>query len=162
MLARVDSSLVQQWEKLREGRPQDAEDLAALPTLQVDLARDRRHLYARLRAEMHALVRTLAFGDLEEASACTWQGGPDPWTAGRFAAAMQPFVDEWGPPLFDHRARLADKTTISEQGERRWLVVQRLVDREEEADWCVEAVVDLGADGADPDGPLLAVQRIGD
>ena len=65
-------------------------------------------------------------------------------------------------PCFDHRARLADKTTISELGERRWSVVQRLVDAEEEADWCVEAIVDLGADGADPDGPLLAIRRIGE
>ncbi len=161
MLARVDSSLVQQWEKLREVRPEDADTLAALPTIQVDLARDRRHLYARLRAEMHALTRALAVGDLEEAAASVWQGGVEKWPAERFAEAMAPFVEEYGPPKWDHRARLADKTTIREEGERRWVVVQRLVDAEEEADWCVEAVVDLGADGADPDGPLLGVQRIG-
>ena len=161
MLARVDSSLVQQWEQLREGKATDAESLAALPTLRVDLARNRRHLYARLRAEVHALVRALARGDLDEAAASVWQGGPDPWPAERFAEALQPFVEQWGAPRFDHRARLADKTTISELGERRWSVVQRLVDGEEEADWCVEAVVDLGADGADPDGPLLGIRRIG-
>ena len=162
MLARVDSSLVQQWEQLREGKATDAETLAALPTLRVDLARDRRYLYARLRAEVHALVRALARGDLEEAAATVWQDARDPWPAARFAEALAPFVERWGAPRFDHRARLADKTTISELGERRWSVVQRLVDGEEEADWCVEAIVDLGADGADPDGPLLGIRRIGE
>ena len=111
---------------------------------------------------MHALVRALARGDPEEAAASVWQGGRDPWPAARFDEALRPFVELWGAPLFDHRARLADKTTITELGERRWSVVQRLVDAEEEADWCIEATVDLGAEGADPDGPLLAIRRIGD
>ena len=62
--------------------------------------------------------------------------------------------------VFDHRARLADKTQIVKTGERSWRAVQTLVDPDDQGLWCIEAVVDLG-DVETLDGPLISVQRIG-
>lgn len=162
MLGRVDSSLVQQWEQLREGgRPAEVDALAALPFRKVDISRDTRTFYARLRAEMHALLRALAREDWAEAHACIWQAPEDPWTEERLQEALAPFELAWGRPRADHAARLSDKTRIEALGGQRWSVVQTLLDAEEEADWCIEAEVDLGPEGADPAGPLLCLRRIG-
>ncbi len=155
MLARVDASLITEWEALVAGK--DAADAEVAPA-PVDISLDRKRFHARIRAELHALVRACARGDFEEAAASV-RPGDDPWTADRFDAALAPFVDEFGPPLFDHRARLGHHTTIRPDGHHQWRVSQRLVDPEEEAAWFIEGRIDLRED-TNPAGPLVEVTAL--
>ena len=78
----------------------------------MDLARHPKALAARIRAELHLLVRALAAGRFEDAAGCVRQDPDDVWDAARFEAALAPFLAEYGRIVFDGRARLADQTLI--------------------------------------------------
>jgi hypothetical protein len=73
---------------------------------------------------------------------------------------MEPFFAEHEELVFDHRARLAEHTQITLEGDHRWKVVQVLLDPSDENLWCIEGTVDL-SDDVNVEGPLIAVTRIG-
>ena len=154
-LQRVDSSLIEAWEALLEPRP--AAEAASPPAF--DLALHERLLGARVRAELHALVRALAEGDFEEAARGVRQDPEDPWDAARFAAALAPFLEEYGRLVFTPEARQARHTLLKPRGPRRWDAFQVLVDPEGDDIWALEAEVDLQGQ-RDPEGPILRVRRI--
>ncbi|PWB73961.1 MAG: DUF3516 domain-containing protein [Holophagae bacterium] len=166
VIERTDTSLIEEWESLihpelrfqgetsREGhRRLVAEELLA----------DPRRFSSRIRGELHALLAALSRKEWEEAAQTVHQGdeGSDShWPPERFEEALAPFLERFGRVVFDHRARLADKTTIRQTGELQWEAVQVLCDPEGEDLWCVEAAVDL-SDLERLDGPVIAVTRIG-
>jgi superfamily II RNA helicase len=159
MLARVDSSLVEEWEdRVRPGAAPAAGP--APPPQPLDLARHPRALAARVRGELNQLVRALAEGDYEAAAGCVRLDPSNPWVGARFEAALAPFLAEYGRLLFDPRARTADKTLIQPAGPRRWEVHQVLCDPAGDDLWQIEGLVDLVGEGAPP-GPLVTVRRIG-
>lgn len=166
-LSRVDSSLLGEWQRLLdpEAEQEPDEPQAELPP--PDPAANRRVFAARLRAEMHALVKALAAGDWDEALVVA-RAGDDEWTAKRLEQEIEQLAAEVGPLRFNHAARLTHLTTITEPQPRRWLVRQTLVagtdEGDLETDWMIEAEVDLpkpvpGAPA--PDGPLIRLQRLG-
>jgi superfamily II RNA helicase len=159
LLARVDSSLVEEWEELlRPGEPRgDRPPAAPQP---YDLARHPRALAARIRGEMHQLVRALAARDFEGAVGCVRQDPDDRWDEPRLEAALAPFFAEHARIVFEPRARTADKTLIKPAVPRRWDVHQVLCDPEGDDLWQVEGEVDL-ADERAPAGPLVRLRRIG-
>ncbi len=160
LIARVDSSLVEEWEsRMQPGAPVRA-DRPPPPPRKLDLARHPKALAGRVRAEMHQLVRALATGAWEDAAACVRPDPEDPWDAARFEAALAPFFAESERLIFDARARRNEHTLIKPLGPRRFAVHQVLLDEREEGLWNVEGEIDLGADAA-PEGPLVAVRRIG-
>lgn len=167
LLERVDTSLIEEWESLLhpELRLQGIEDSRSAHRILVadQLARDPVALMRRVRAEMHQLVRALSARDWEEAASCVrlpFDVGSEPWTPERFQTEMTPYFDQFSALVFDHRARLSDKTTVTEIGERTYRVTQALVDPEEDGDWCIEGEIDLGDPGG-TDGPLVLPTRIG-
>ena len=167
VLARVDSSLIQEWERLMYGEALTSQPEMLQP---LDITKDARAFKARIRAELHALVKALSIGDFEEAAnAIRQEPGAEPWTAARIEAALQPFFAEHGRVGFDHNARLADKTQVTAEGRHEYVVRQVLVaayDRDaeatdEEADaWMIEGRIDLRFDTA-PEGPMIWLTRIG-
>lgn len=152
LLARTDSSLIAAWEQLQTDEA-DALGLD-LGVRQVDISEDPRRFKARVRAELHQLVRALSMADDEEASALC---GSDDWDPRRIAAALEPFEEEYGQrPLFDHRARLAHLTVVEKTGPHQWRVVQTLLDPEEHGEWSIVGRIDLRAD-TDPPGRIVEV-----
>ncbi|HRE89626.1 MAG TPA: DUF3516 domain-containing protein, partial [Myxococcota bacterium] len=156
-LARVDSSLIQEWEKLMYGEGAVASDVEEV----VDISKDKKALRARIRAELHAIARALSIGDWEEAAAACWPDPEEPWTATRFEQAMAPFFEEHERLVFDHQARMADKTLVRQVGAFRWEVRQVLCDPTTENTWAIEGVVDLEED-RNPEGPMVRVGRVGE
>ena len=154
-LERADSSLSQEWERMAEGPVAAAERVAGPP----DLARDKSSFYARIRAELHALVRALAHRDYAEAAACVRADVEQVWDASAFAEALAPYFEEFGELRSDHEARLTDKTRIREIEDHRWEVQQILVDPEAQNVWTLEGFVDLREDQA-PAGLLIEMDRI--
>jgi hypothetical protein len=158
LLARVDSSLVEEWEELlRPGERAPERPRAPQP---YDLARHPRALAARLRGELHQLVRALAASDFEAAVGCVRPDPEDPWDAARFEAALAPFFAEHERLVFEPRARSADKTLVKPLAARRFAVHQVLCDPAGDDLWQVEGEVDLEGEGS-PAGPLVRVRRIG-
>jgi len=158
-LARVDATLVLEWERLAAVGA-GAEAIESIEIAKVDPAADPKAFRARLRAEMHALVKLLAERDYEEAVGAIKLDPGDPWDATRFEAALLDFVAEHDAVRFEHAARFANLTHIQERAPRFWLVSQTLVATEGPTEWVLEAEVDLRGP-VDDDGPLIVLRRIG-
>ncbi len=185
-LERVDSSLLQEWESMLHGAAQQdvygAE--ADEPPRALDISADPKSFTARVRAELHSLVRALAAQDYEEAALSVRQPdhGPaedhlqeqkrgqrqeqeelqdqDPWTEERFEQALLPFYDQHERIIFDHRARFSEYTLLTEIEDHLWEVRQILLDPEGDNDWYIHGRIDLRDDTA-PRGPLVTLIHVG-
>jgi hypothetical protein len=166
-LAHTDASLVNEWESMLVPAEEQEGEAAAVPVVvRPDIASDPRVFIARVRAEVHRLVKALADKNYEEAAACVHQPAEGEayevtaaWPAERFDEALASFYGEHERIVFNHRARLTDLTQIKEIGGRQWQVLQTLVDPEEENLWGIEALIDLNEPDAG-DGPLLRLERV--
>jgi len=157
LLARVDTSLMEAWEDLfREAPAAAAQDSAPL----LDWATNPRLLAARVRSELHGLVHALSKGDFAAAPDFVRADDDEPWTAERFAAALEPFLAEYERVRFDPEARQSHWTRLEAVSPRRWRVSQTLLDPAGDALWAIEGEVDLTGE-RDPQGPLVRVRRIG-
>ncbi len=169
----TDASLLEEWESLRhpelllkEARQPEAKKEAAWLT---ELLSNPKVFAARVRAEMHLLVRALAARDWEKAAERVYQrpetdeAASDAgirWDAERFESAMAPFFEEHGELVSGTEARLHHWTNLRPAGPRRWEVTQTLLDPKRDHTWAVFAGIDL-RDGAAADGPILRIERIG-
>ncbi len=172
-IGRVDASLVAEWEALRSGVGGVGEQEAA----PVDISADPRSFRARIRAELHMLVRSLAMGAFDEVIAgvhpdSRTAGG---WTAAKVESAIAPLLDEFGVVAFDHRARLGHRTRFEKVGPHQWEVSQSLVgpmqldpDGDDHLDtdgdpdetgWAITGRIDLRED-TNPEGALLRLLSI--
>lgn len=168
LIERTDSSLLEEWESLvlhDLKRPDAGRRHERHLSLELaELLSDRRAFAARVRAEMHQLVRALRLRDWEEAVASVRPSPDDPvgeWTPERFEAAMEPFFAAHGELVFDAAARFADKTILRPDGHRRWKVSQILCDPGGENTWSADAEIDLTGDRV-PEGPLVVLRAIGE
>jgi hypothetical protein len=160
-LARVDSSLVREWERLVAGggptRPVIAdEEPEAGPR---DLTADPRRFGARVRAELHGIVKAIALRDLEEAIGGLAHDTRDPWTIERLEQALAPVLEEEGEVLFGAEARAPGLTVLRPTDERRWEVEHTLVGPEGPSPWRLYGEIDLREPDA-IDGPLVRLRRI--
>ncbi|MBA2319956.1 MAG: DUF3516 domain-containing protein [Deltaproteobacteria bacterium] len=168
MLAQVDSSLVTEWESLLAGGA--AADAAPKP---IDLSSDTRLFRARVRAELHALVRALSQRNYDDAAAAVQPG----WEPEQLAAQLAPFHDTYGEVGFDHRARAARNTGVTQTGSHQWSVRQALLppaqvqietydveghedEERDEGSWEIRGTLDL-RDDTNPTGPLFRLVDIG-
>jgi superfamily II RNA helicase len=158
----VDSSLVDEWERLRDPAYQaalvDARAAVAATLGPPPVWADPRAFAARIRNEAHALLVALARKDWA-AAAATLAPGPE-WTPAALEAALAPYYAEHPRIDVTPAARRPHNTFVKELGPRRWEVVQKIVDEAGEADWMLQCEIDLSGD-RDPDAPLLALVRVG-
>jgi len=177
LVERVDSSLLEEWESLLD--PEDEAELAAdsARARQAEAARrerpvavllrDPQAFAARVRAELHNLVRALSRQDWEEAAASVRQPADEaqPWTPERFEEAMSPYFEEYPELPFGPEARRHAHTRVRDLGtgaggERRWEVSQVLLDPAGDHLWHVLGTLALDPDDA-LDGPLVEVLHLG-
>ena len=169
MLRQVDSSLVEEWEKMRdpnyaprsetkEARPPGAEEAAR------DITRDTKVFTAAIRTRVFNFLRGLVIGDFETAlTHLTSQDDPEsqPWTADRLNTAFKAFLDEHQRLCLDPSARNARHTyVLLSEDKRVWRIQQMLVDPEEHNDWVAEFEVDLAASRMAGE-PAMKLRRIG-
>jgi superfamily II RNA helicase len=155
----VDSSLIDEWERMRDpsyqAAPREAPERVLGPP---PIWADPRAFAARLRNELHALLVALARKDHAAAAALLAPGSE--WTQARLEEAMAPY---WAAhPRIDTTpaARLPHNTFVKELAPRRWEAVQRIVDEAGEVDWMIQAEVDLTG-AFDPELPIVSLVRIG-
>ncbi len=155
----VDSSLIDEWERMRDPAYQEA--VKADPRVALGpppVWADPRAFAARIRNELHALLVALARKDWEAALAAL---APDTdWTAARLEAELAPY---WAAhPRIDTTpaARRPHHTFVKELAPRRWEAVQRIVDEAGEVDWAIVCEIDLTGPH-EPDRPLLTLVRVG-
>ena len=166
-IERVDSSLVQEWERMLEGAHAVDERLARklekMRPEAVDISLDRKEFQARIRAELHGLVHALARRDWDEAFAsirAQADEAGEAWTAARLEAVFDGYYADYAELVFGPRARQSDKTRIVEREQHLWSVRQTLVDPEDDGFWFIDGEIDLREDKS-PEGPLIRLLRIG-
>ena len=155
----IDSSLIDEWERLRDPAYQAAP--AADPRAALGPPppwADPRAFAARLRNELHALVVAFARKDWEAARAALAPGGD--WTAQALEAELGPYFAEHERIDVTPAARRPDHTFVKELEPRRWEAVQRIVDPAGQVDWAIFCEVDLRGE-YDAERPLIALLRVG-
>ncbi len=144
MVRGVDSSLADEWERMRgaggatAGVPAAAGVDLRPPAADADTGRATRALTAAVRTRVFAFLRE-------------WEKGPD----------AEAFRAEHGSIRFDPEGRNVRHTSItpSEDG-LAWRVQQMLVDTEGHNDWMAEFDVDLAASREAPE-PVVTVRAVG-
>lgn len=159
VLTAADSSLVAEWEDMREGT--DAAEGESTERAR-PLWADEKGLKARVRAELLAFVKALHTGDYEDALALIRHDEEDPWSAERIEKAILPFLDQYNaPPVFDHASRSPQLTRFERESKQVWRAHQTLVDPDGDNFWFLEVLIDLQTPPA-PDEPLLKLVQIGE
>ncbi len=145
-LAHVDNSLLTDWERMRDGKDVQVASADAEPEAEpepYDLAKDERALTARVRSELHSVVRALSRGDLEAVLRMVAEDPEDPWSPPRLEALWERVIEEEGKILFDRDARASKHTQMSPSGPRRWTVEHTLVGPQGPSPWRILGEVDL-------------------
>jgi hypothetical protein len=156
----VDSSLIDEWERLRDPRYQAqlVDTRAAVETLgPPPLWADPRAFAARIRTELHALL--VAFSRKDHAAALAALAPGAGWTAAELEQAIAPYWAEHTRIDVTPAARRPHNTILREAGPRRWEAVQRVVDEAGEVDWALHCEIDLSGEH-DRDAPLIRLVRV--
>ena len=168
MIRQVDSSLLDEWEKMRdpnyrpgeikEVRPPGADEAAA------DLTRDTKGFTAAIRNRIFSFLRGLVIEDYDQALASLnspADADGQPWTAARLRLAFDEYHAEHQHLCLDPNARNIRHTyVLPAEDKKSWRVQQMLVDPEEHNDWVAEFEVDL-AESRKLGEPFMRLRRIG-
>lgn len=164
MLGRVDTSLLEEWESLVSGEVEpgaEVEDDGPIAPKPFDPVQDPRGFIARVRAELHAIVRSLAQGDYEEAArGIRHREGYPEWTAESLQEAMAPYFEDHEKILFDPRARAPSLSVVRKRDGNVYTAQQVLYDPAEDLDWMLDGEVVVDADMR-ADEPLICLIRVG-
>ena len=167
MLRQIDSSLLEEWEKMRdpdyvargetpEVRPPGAEEAAR------DITRDAKTFTAAIRNRIFTFLRALVSGDLEAAvSAANRMPSADdePWTADRLRRALEAYHVEHERICLDPEARnLRHTYVVPSEDKCRWRVQQMLIDPAGANDWVAEFDIGLAESRATGE-PALQLRR---
>ncbi|HEX2750444.1 MAG TPA: DUF3516 domain-containing protein, partial [Verrucomicrobiales bacterium] len=159
LLRGTDSSLLDEWERLRNPDWKPAENSA--PPEAPDITRNKREFTALIRTEIFRFLRPLAAEDYHSACAALAVSTENAWNAEKLAAALDPYYATHDRILLDNEARNGRHTYVepAEDG-KAWRVCQVLVDAEELNDW--QAVFSIDLDQAREEGkPALILVSAG-
>ncbi len=147
VLRSVDSSLLDEWERLRDPsyRPLGTEEVrppGAEEALR-DITRDVEAFTAAIRTVIFTFLQALAGGDAAAALATV---EPGEWTSDRLRVALDAYLIDHPRIRLDPAARNRRNTyVIPAEDKKTWCVQQVLVDPDDANDWMAEFEVDLGA-----------------
>jgi len=158
LLRGTDSSLLDEWERLKnpDWRP-DEDDTAKLQEA-IDITRNKREFTALIRAEIFHFLRPLATGRFDTAAAVV-----PPWTGDELFAASEEYFATHTRITLDPEARNHKHTYITPDDETgMWSVAQVLVDPEGLNDWQASFSVDkaLAREEGRPTLQLLSLAPI--
>ena len=173
LLRQVDSSLEEEWERMRDpsyqplgGAGPRAMDLrppgaaAEAP----DITRDAKLFTVAIRTRVFTFLRAWSTGDAVAALAAlsgTEDAAGEAWTGERLRAASDEYRAGHERLRLDPEARNARHTYVSaSDGGEMWRVQQMLVDPEMTNDWVAEFEVDL-AKSREADEPVMRLLRLG-
>jgi hypothetical protein len=181
LLRRVDSSLLEEWEKLRnpdfvaieleENRPLGAEEALA------DITRDEKTFTGLIRTRIFEFLAALLRGDWEEAMDALGQSGADEvgnagharlsgdtpaWNPMLLWEALERYKSDHGPYRLDPEGRSWRHTHVDKStGESLWSVTHMLQDDKDLNDGVVVVSVDLEASRR-MGSPFLTLIAFGD
>ncbi len=182
VLRGTDSSLLDEWERLRDPNWKPRDDDEPVSNEPPDITRNKREFTALVRTEIFRFLRPLALWDysvaanvLAQAQAQTQsQSQPQTqsqprsasnlnlkWTEDALLDALEPYYDEHERISLDNEARNGRHTYVElSEDKQTWRVFQVLVDPQGLNDWQAEFSVDL-AQAREAGKPSLTLVGIG-
>ena len=150
MIRQVDSSLLDEWEKLRDPNyvaKTESKEVALAPTGPEDITRSVRNFTTLIRTDIFSIVRGLLSRNFE-ASLENLDNLADAegqtWTAPRLERLTLDYLKDHERILLDNEARNLRHTYIKPaEDQKTWLVHQTIVDPDGHNDWSLDIVVDL-------------------
>ena len=140
ILRGTDSSLLDEWERLRDPNWKPTEDK---PAEVPDITRNKREFTALIRTEIFRFLRPLASQNLDFALAAFGTGAIG-WTVDKLRAIIDDYLLDHERIRLDNEARNGRHTyTEPSEDQQTWRIHQVLVDPEELNDWQIEFNVDL-------------------
>ncbi len=158
----VDSSLLDEWEKLRDPDyvPTPPSPETAEPEPDKGITADHRAFTVLTRNAVFGFVRALAQRQYELAATMVQAlDDAEDWTAERLERAITPYYEDHESIRLDPRARATEFIRIDESPEGYWGLEQILVDPEEHNDWVIVLRVDLQRSDENS-RPLLLLEQI--
>jgi len=155
MIRAVDSSLLDEWERMRNPEAW----VAAAPTApdeapgEVDVTRDPKAFTVLVRNAMFQLLKAAARKDWAAAAALVRETTPE-----TLEQSFAPFFAEHASIRLDPSARAPDRTRITPEP-AVWQVVQVISDPEGDDDWALLASIDLTA-SRDAAAPVVTLHRV--
>jgi superfamily II RNA helicase len=170
MLRGVDSSLLDEWERMRDPGYQPRGAGAGLemrpprPEEPPDVTRDTKAFTAAIRTRAFAFLRAWSIGRDEEALEefdAPEDGAGEPWSVARLRAAREAHRAEHGGVRLDPEARNLRHTHVAPAPDgTTWRVQQMIVDPQGVNDWVAELEVDLAA-SREAGAPVTRLVRLG-
>lgn len=168
MIRQIDSSLLDEWEKMRDPNYQRAETKEVRPPgaeeAEADVTRDVKTFTASIRNRIFTFLRGLVIGDFETAIAALDSAADadgQRWTPDRLAQALDAYHAEHERICLDPNARNTRHTYVTPSEDKKtWRVQQMLVDPDGHNDWVAEFEVDL-AESTKSGGPVLKLRWLG-
>ncbi len=138
LVRQVDSSLLDEWERLVNPADPDA---PVLPPAPPSVVANPRAFRVLVRNELFRRVQLAALERWEDLAALDGGSG---WNAGRWALALDPYWEEHDEILTGPNARSIGLLHL-EEGQWTWTARQVLDDPEGDHDWAITAEIDLVA-----------------
>ena len=166
MIRQVDSSLLDEWEKMRDPNYQRAEAREVRPpgAEEDDITRDTKAFTAALRNRIFIFLRGLVAADYETALAnldSPLDADGATWTAVRLDQIMEAYEADHERLCLDPNARNARHTYVTPSADKKlWRLQQMLVDPAGDNDWVAEFEVDLD-ESRKLGKPILRLRRMG-
>jgi superfamily II RNA helicase len=167
VIKRTDSSLLEAWIEMAHGSKAaqllNARLLAqasAVTTKRQDIASNPKEFFARIKAQMHQLLKALVQKDYAEAMEAIIPNEKVP-NETILAGLFDRFYREYKELMFHQKARGNQQITITPQGPRHWQVQLVLCDDQDDNMWYIKGEVDLREEKSE-EGNLIQILYIGD
>ncbi|MDF1753642.1 MAG: DUF3516 domain-containing protein [Verrucomicrobiales bacterium] len=141
LLRRVDSSLLDEWEKLRNPEYVAAEADTEVEVKKVPITRNLKNFERSVRRAVMELVKYFAQGDFEALRESI--RNPEAWTDLELRAQRDVYLSNHEYLRLDPEARAKHHCRIDQSEPDQWVVTQTLIDPEEENDWFLTVKIDL-------------------
>jgi superfamily II RNA helicase len=151
MIRQVDSSLLDEWEKLRDPNfvaTAQTREATLAPEGPEDITRNPRNFTTLVRTDIFSIIRGLLSRNFEAAlenlDILTDAEG-QAWTAARLERRTLDYLKDHQRILLDNEARNLRHTYIKRSEDKKtWLAQQTIVDPDGHNDWSLDLTVDLG------------------
>jgi superfamily II RNA helicase len=161
ILRSVDSSLLDEWEKLKN--PDYVPEAERPPEQRKHVAytRNRPAFTRALRNAVFTLVKAFAHEDTSAIMSLIEPSDPhgQPWNPPRLQGVFNAYFATHDRIRLDPEARAAKHTRIDDETPRRWHIEQILVDPDEHNDWSLRLLVDLDRSDAE-ERPVLLLEGL--
>lgn len=144
----VDSSLIDEWEKLRDPNyiPPDEREID-ISEKEIPFTRKKNEFEKSVRSTVHRLMRALAVEDWVQLRSLILpdNGESLTWSDDALIAAVDSYYENHSLIRLDPEARNRKNMFIDQKDGRQWKIEQVLIDPDEKNDWMLRCEIDLDA-----------------